>query len=326
MARSARPWYCRQTKSWKAYIDGRKVPLLKGPKDASSRRQAGRVLDDLLDQKVANPALGAAEPTVASIIEAYLGVAKYSERALSERRYYLQLFAEHCGWKTVREARRHDLTTFLAANPQWKSDWTLAQVVNIVQRPFNWAVNEERAERNPFKGITHGQGSPRRPMTREEFVAVLRATRTRHSRKRPTSGARFRYFLYFLWYTGARPGEAGKLKWSDIDLEGAVIVLHEHKTTRTQRVKVPRVIPLDPFLVRLLVKVRRQGDPGDLAFLTHRKTPWNRSNLSLRVQRAREIAGSRSQPGACRFQMTPLSSRYGTDAPALRNVMEGGLA
>ena len=125
------------------------------------------MLDDLLDQKAANPALGAGEPTVASIIEAYLGVAKYSERALSERRHYLQLFAEHCGWKTIREARRHDLTTFLAANPQWKSDWTLAQVVNIVQRPFNWAVNEERAERNPFKGITHGQGSPRRPMTAE---------------------------------------------------------------------------------------------------------------------------------------------------------------
>ncbi len=74
---------------------------------------------------------------------------------------------------------------------EWKSDWTLAQVVIIVQRPFSWAVNREWAERNPFKGITHAEGSPRRPMTPKEFLGVVRATRTRHSRKRPTSGARF---------------------------------------------------------------------------------------------------------------------------------------
>ena len=73
--------------------------------------------------------------------------------------------------------------------------------------------------------------------------------------------------------------------------KNAVIVLHEHKTSRTQKVKKPRVIPLHPVVLKLLIYLRRLGQPGDHVFLTHRKTPWNRSSLSLRVRRARKIAG-----------------------------------
>lgn len=97
--------------------------------------------------------------------------------------------------------------------------------------------------------------------------------------------------LIFLRYTEARPGEASLLEWTDIDLERAVIVLNEHKTTRTQRVKKPRVIPLHPMVLKLLIHIRKRGEPGNRVFLNHRKTAWNRSNLSLRMRRARAAAG-----------------------------------
>jgi len=70
-----------------------------------------------------------------------------------------------------------------------------------------------------------------------------------------------------------------------------VIVIHEHKTTRTQRVKKPRVIPLHPVVLKLLIHIRKRGEPGSRIFLNHRKTPWNRSNLGLRMRRTREAAG-----------------------------------
>jgi len=37
--------------------------------------------------------------------------------------------------------------------------------------------------------------------------------------------------------------------------------------------------------------LRRLKQLGERVFLTHCKTPWNRSNLSLRLRRARQAAG-----------------------------------
>lgn len=109
-------------------------------------------------------------------------------------------------------------------------------------------------------------------------------------RQRPSAGARFRQLLIFLRYTGARPGEASRLEWTDIDLDRALIVFNERKTSRTQTVKKPRLIPLHPVVVKLLIHIRKRNEPGNRVFLTHRKTPWNRSNLSLRMRRLRAIA------------------------------------
>ena len=69
--------------------------------------------------------------------------------------------------------------------------------------------------------------------------------------KRQQKAERFRELLHILRLTGARPGEASHLEWSHIDLDGAVIVLTVHKTSRTQRTPKPRVIPLTQEVVDL---------------------------------------------------------------------------
>ena len=304
MPRPARPWFYQQTGWWMAYVDGKKVKLAKGK---ASRKQADAKLRALLHLRDLNPAPEADEPTVASVIELYLAHAarKLGERTRYERARYLQAFAEAHGWRKVSASLPFHLTSWVDANPQWASDWTVASVLNMIQRPFNWAVKQRLIPANPFRGVSHAPGQPRRPLTDEEFQALLRATSAwakrqrykkprpsdRKRRQRPSAGARFRQLLVFLRYTGARPGEASNLEWDDIDLDKAVIVLHEHKTSRTQRVKKPRVIPLHPVVLKLLIHIRRRGEPGPLVFLNHRKTAWNRSNLSLRVRRAREAAG-----------------------------------
>ena len=68
-------------------------------------------------------------------------------------------------------------------------------------------------------------------------------------------------------------------------------MLPVHKTSRTQRTPKPRVIPLTQEVVELLTAIRRRQEPGPLVFRTHRGTPWNRCNLSLRMQRTRARAG-----------------------------------
>ena len=291
MARTARPWFRGQIGWWCAYIDGRQIRLAKGKKN---KGEANRKLQELLFGRGSNPAPGeSAEPTVASIVETYLAYAekRLGGRTMEERTHYLQAFAEAHGWRKVGDCLPFHLTSWLDANPQWKSAWTVSSVVNIVQRPFNWAVQQRLIPANPFKGVSRRQGQPRRPMTDEEFQGLMRATAGRRSRTTPTPGARFRQVLVFLRYTGCRPGELCRLRWQDIDLDNAVIVLAEHKTSRTQRVPRPRIVPLHPVVVKLLISIRRRRERGELVFLTHRRTPWNRSNLSLRLQRARQKAG-----------------------------------
>jgi len=164
---------------------------------------------------------------------------------------------------------------------------------------------------NPFRGITHRTGEPRRPMTDDEFHALLKAANAGRrkpaedrypngrkvcpsdlrKRARVTAGERFRELLTFLRYTGARPGEASRLRWEDIDLEEKVIRILRHKTSKTQRVKKPRIIPLHPVVLTLLIEIKRRNENAEYVFLTQRKSLWKRCNLSLRMQRAREAAG-----------------------------------
>jgi hypothetical protein len=72
-----------------------------------------------------------------------------------------------------------------AAHPEWRSDWTKAQILQIVMRPFNWAVKKRVIPSNPFRGVEQAKGEPRRPLTDAEFQSLLRASFARGKRRRP---------------------------------------------------------------------------------------------------------------------------------------------
>ena len=78
--------------------------------------------------------------------------------------------------------------------------------------------------------------------------------------------------------------------WSNVDLDHGFIVLQRHKTVRTQKHPEPRIIPLDSVVIKLLTSIRKREE-GERVFLTHRKTPWNRYSLGLRIRRAKMVAG-----------------------------------
>jgi integrase len=314
-----------------AHVAGKKVRLVKGEEDKATRDEARKQLRELLAFRKKNQTPESRTHTVASVIELYLQLngQKYSSEALAQRRYYLQLFAEAHGWRAVtdRSCLPIHVEQWLADHPAWKSDWTKAQIVSIVQRPFNWAVKKRLIPSNPFRGVDQCAREPRRPLTDQEFQTLLRATsvwpkRGRYPmphpsdvkrRQRPSSGARFRQLLVFLRFTGARPIEACLLRWADIDIAQAVIRIQRHKTSKTQRVKRPRVIPLHPVVLKLLIHIRRQREFGEFVFLNHRKTSWNRRTLGTRVRRARNLAGIPDDA-----KLYGLRHRFGT-----RSILNG---
>ncbi len=288
MGRIAKPWFYRQTGWWMVWLNGKKEKLAKGRKNQKAAEQ--RLLE-LRFEATRNPDPEVPEQTVASIIETYWGLAekRLAESTLAVRKPYLQSFAEMHGWRPVAQCKPFHMESWLNSHPEWTSDWTKLSAVRNVQVAFNWAVKSGILSANPFRGVTHCSGVPRRNMTREEFLMILRATR-RPGTMRPTAGARFREVAVFLWYTGCRPKEACQLRWSDVDFGHSLIILHRHKTSRTQRRSMPRIVPLHPYVTKVLQAIKRRNE-GEVVFLTHRLTPWTKNTLGQRTKRARQIAG-----------------------------------
>ena len=283
MAREPHAWFRQQTGWWMTTIDREKIKLIKG-KD--KKGEANKKLRELLTLRDHNPSPESGALTVAAVIDLYLTHAKtkLSVESLYNRKLYLQCFAEAHGFRRVndKDCLPFHLTIWLDAHPEWASDWTKSHAIAVIHRPFNWAAKQRLIAANPFRGVSHRAGAPRRPMTDEEFDALLKAADAgsrkptanrypsgrkvcpsdRNRRKGPSAADRFRELLRFLRLTGARPGEASHLEWSHIDLDAAVIVLTVHKTSRTQRQPKPRVIPLTQEVVDLLTAIRRGRSRG----------------------------------------------------------------
>jgi integrase len=271
------------------WLAGKKVRLAKG---RANKRQAEQRLLELLLERSKNPPPDDPHPTIASIIDLYLASAgrRLASSTLAIRRPYLQSFAEAHGWRLVHECKRHHMESCLDAHPTWKSDWTKSSAFRNVQVAFNWAVRSGHLDLNPFHGVSHRQGAPRRDISAAEFQALLRGSQNSGRWNRPTPAARFRQVLVFLWRTGCRPKEAATLEWTHVDFEKNLLVLPEHKTSRTQRVPRPRVVPLDPVVAKLLYWLRARSD-GPRVFVHCRNRPWTKDTLAQRVRRARLAAG-----------------------------------
>jgi integrase len=238
-----------------------------------------------------------------AFIDLYIEFAKtrLAPTTLEERKRCFQSFAEAHGFRVVngRECLPYHLTAWVDSRTEWESDWTKNHAISTVHHPFNWAAKQRLIPANPFRGVARRSDSPRRPMTDDEFERLCVAAHGRKVKTGPHTGERFVEFLRFLRLTGARPCEARTLRWTDINLDAAAIVLTKHKTAKSQRTPKPRVIPLDTEVVQLLTSIRARNEAGEFVFYNYRGTTWNRSNLSLRLQRGRNKAGIPADAKLC---------------------------
>jgi integrase len=237
--------------------------------------------------------------TVHDVVAMYLAQAR---RDLSPRSYetvacILRRFDKTCGRLALAGCRPFDLQCWLNDHPEYRSEWYIRCVLSTIKRAFNWAVEMELVSRNPFaKMRSRGRPQRRRPMSDGDFQTLLRGAD-------PT----FRRFLIFLKFTGCRPGEAASMRWADLHLDQASVVLQEHKTARSTG--QPRVIPLVPTLVKLLLWVRSHSGHScdrDHVFVNSHGNAFSRGLLSLKIQRLRRRLGLPRQ-----VTLYGLRHRYG---------------
>ena len=136
-------------------------------------------------------------------------------------------------------------------------DRTVQRDLKFLLAVLNWAANsrdgegKRLVESNPLQGLkTPAEKNPARViLTEAEYKALLRVS--------SAVDWRFRVALVLAHETGHRIGAIRQLRWSDIDLEGEVVLWrrehektgHEHRT------------PLTPAAVAVLTEARRRN-PG----------------------------------------------------------------
>ena len=162
------------------------------------------------------------------------------------RRFAAELGGGH---RLVASVKKIEIKFWMDANKaRLKSAFSRNRVLQAIRRVFSFAVDAEIIVVNPCRRIrTETARSNTRVITPLEFRTLLRGAR----------GNVKRLFL-FLRMTGARPGEARAIRWSDVKfdrLDTTVIVLNEHKTAHSSG--RPRIIPLPESIVRMLLWMER---------------------------------------------------------------------
>jgi integrase len=161
---------------------------------------------------------------------------------------------------------------------------TVNHAVIALKRCWNWGIENDYLPpgKNPFAKLPllHAEGR-QRVITDDEFRALLR-----HN-----TDALFRQFLLILRYTPARPGEVRKLTWPMIDWANHRLVIPRHKTSRTQKTRKPRIIPLPPFVEKLLRSLRKKQGHQPYVFLNSKGKPWTKDATVQRMESLRRRAG-----------------------------------
>lgn len=303
MARPSKVWYRSDIGWWMITLAGEKVRLVQGPKDKEYEQLAQEKYGEIL--KLRRQAPQSVTVRTVDVIEAFLGWSRSNLAPDTHRvnRYYLQLFAEHCGQVLARELKPHHVTTWISVmqSPErvarertaWEEArrkakpgerrklggapraWGETAVYNarkLAFRVFSWAKEEGLMPDNPLAGMKRSKPSPRqRALTDEEFQKLYEY-----------AGGPFKDFLRALYLTGARPKELRDLKWTQVKEDRWVLT--KHKTAR--KVVKPRVIFLDGEMGAMMTRLRDNG--SEWVFLNTEGQPWTMNAVRLQVWRLKK--------------------------------------
>jgi integrase len=190
-----------------------------------------------------------------------------------------RLFVETYGTLAVIDAKPFHLTDFIESHPEWKSSATKRQRSNAIRAAFNWALKQERIERNPFRNVRYAEAERRQEMPDDVLEAVKQGT------NKPTEK-----ILTFIRLTGCRASEACSAMRAHVDLEAGTWTM-PHDKTRKHRMR-PKIVALIPEAVALIhsVLAGRDGD-GLPIFLNSRRRPFTRHNLWMAVNNCKRREG-----------------------------------
>ena len=215
------------------------------------------------------------------------------------KRQAARVFFSFIGKETIAQDVTHaQALEYAAYLAKTRSEATKAGYIRDVRRVFNWAIERELLETNPFDHVTRGSfknKSREHFVSREDFETMLKAAKTQEQR----------VLLSLYRIGGLRRNEAMLVTWNDVDFKRGRFLAHSPKTEHIKG-RDSRLIPLFPELRRELEALRKQdnAEPDDYVIQNNRTTvvkivrrivvaaglePWERLIQNLRSSRAIEI-------------------------------------
>lgn len=247
--------------------------------------------------------------SVRDVIALYLRHSKanglHCPQALAERESLFKVFSEATfGDPPVKivdldvdNAKAYHLSDWIDAQEGWKSVATRRAKANMIRAAFEWATEQERIPKNPFRKVRYAE-SERRPNLPDEVLQTLEHL----------ANKRFEIALRFLRLTGCRLTELAEATWAGIDFDQGIWTIHRHKSRRyTGRDKVVALVPEAVWLLQKMAigaakMPNATFDPAQLVpilqqaiFTNNRGTAWNRRTLGQSLTRIKAKFGIKTK-------------------------------
>jgi integrase len=288
MARKPEPWYWAARKCWYVQINHKQIKL---DPDAKKARALWHRLMASTGGLEPKEKLGLTVPEVADLfIESRVG------RRGATIYIYEQLlvpWAASQARRKLADVRMADVVAY--CNSKTWAPGTKRGLYRQIVTLLRWARDAGYLEFNPLAGSVcpWPRADKRRPMTREEYLKVLEATRQ----------PEFRLLIRVLWSSGCRPGEAYGLcaKHLHPTLPVATLTPDEHKTGgrtgKNRQVVLPKAVMDD---------LRKQAEkyPEGPLLRNRLGRKWTTQSLHHRFKKLRKSLGLPDH-------VVPYSARHG---------------
>lgn len=223
--------------------------------------------------------------TVSDVLTAYLGSAKFAEKAESTRAVDKGRIERHLrprlGDKVLLELSREDVRRAFAAIRDGKTatdektgprgraivrggEGTARMAIRLLRAVLTWAIDEGIVSENVATGVKIGSDGTRDViLTAKQYETLFKALdklEEQRQIRQPVADA-----IRVIALTGARRGEVAGLQWRHVDLKRGLLILppSQHKTGG--RTGKPREIAL-PAAAQAIVARQENGKPDDLVF------------------------------------------------------------
>jgi integrase len=198
---------------------------------------------------------------------------------------------------TVEQLKPYHVTDAMAAFPNWGNN-TKNDFISAVKRAFNWALEEERIDRNPLAKL---KKPPREAgemaATPEQYAAILAAVVT------PS----FRDLLELAWETGARLQELRKIEARFVE-PGRIVL----PPTKAKGKKHHRVIYLTARAEEIIARLAKATPIGPIV-LNSDGNPWNKDAVNCVFVRLEKRVGMKFHLGALRKGFATEALKAGID-------------
>lgn len=254
-----------------------------GKLDPRTERQIESLPSDVRDRLARSGLIELSRiPTLEELFDAYweaeywdLKPTTQSNKRQSRRRFFE--FADP--GVLASEFTKKDAAKFTVYLDSCVGEATRAGTVRDVRRVFNWGIENDLIDSNPFVGIKRGSFKNK---SREYYVTMADYRAMLDACPSPM----WRAVLALYRIGGLRMEEALRATWSDVDFPRGRLLVHSPKTERYKG-RESRVIPLFPELRRELEAYWETVPEGGSPYLI----PTNRTTIRKHIERIVFYAG-----------------------------------